>query len=90
MTRVVLVVQGVVISGELPEGMTPETALGSGDTLKLGKAYLSGVHSAELIVQISAVSAIGAVGAQEEEKVGKSAAEIARELANPRRKRSQE
>jgi len=43
MTKVVMIVQGVVLEGNLPEGVSPESAIQSGQTLELGRVRLIGM-----------------------------------------------
>ena len=43
MTKVVMIVQGIVLEGNLPEGISPEGAIQSGQTLELGRVNLIGM-----------------------------------------------
>lgn len=61
MTKVVLIVQGVVLEGNLPEGLTPEDAAQSGPTLELGRVRMIGLAVQTLPSLRIKTSEIGAI-----------------------------
>ena len=61
MTKVVLIVQGVVMEGNLPEGLTPELAVQSGPTLELGRVRLVGMAVNTIATLRIKTSEIGAI-----------------------------
>jgi hypothetical protein len=61
MTKVVLIVQGVVLEGNLPDGVNPEDVAQIGPTLELGRVRLVGMAVHTVPTMRIRTSDIGAI-----------------------------